>query len=184
MYRKEDVIFWAPFLSGYLWNRYVHWPGAHQVCWAGWPVSPKDLCVSTSLVLGLWASCAALKKPKIPHVFWIKLGSPCSPTTTFHRVRIHKTMLSEAWSSVLSCGTGVKSKGRLVFTPVQYLISELLLSDVLYCDHTAQHTIRHLGDHLEVLKNQKKSIRSWTNLEQVSLSPCGSSQHFSPLSLL
>ena len=50
----EDVLLQVPVLSGYLWDRDFHWPGAHQVCWAGRPRNPKDLCVSMSLVLRSW----------------------------------------------------------------------------------------------------------------------------------
>lgn len=94
-------------------------------------------------------------------------------------------MLSEAWSSVLSCEPGRKSNGRFVSTPVQCLNSELLLPAVLTV--TAKHAIPYSTwetDHLEFLKNKKKFVRSWRNLELVSLRTRGSSQHFSPRPLL
>lgn len=28
------------------WNRVSHWPAACQICYTGWPISPRDLCVS------------------------------------------------------------------------------------------------------------------------------------------
>lgn len=68
-------------------------------------------------------------------------------------------MLSEAWSSVLSCEPG--RKVEFVSTPVQCLNSELLLPAVLTV--TAKHAIPYSTretDHLEFLKNKKKFVRS------------------------
>lgn len=116
------------------------------------------ICVSPCLLaLGLWVHATMpsffllFKQNRKP---WIlsQTRVPMVAKYCIHQIGsalwapLQKKMLSEAWSSVLSCEPGWKSNGQLVSTPVQCLNSEILLPAVIYCDRKAQHTILHPGD--------------------------------------